>query len=93
MPGKDVRTAVHRLEVVVDTDCPGCAEARHLADQMQKQFPAVEVNVIHVGDGQPIPRGVVATPTYLLDGKIFSIGNPYREALARALAQLGPPGA
>lgn len=89
MRGGESRASVHRLEVVVAGDCPGCAEALRLASEMQEQFPGLEVHVIQVDGEQPIPRGVIATPTYLLDSKIISIGNPYRETLVRKLALLG----
>ncbi|MBI4496894.1 MAG: hypothetical protein HY689_03205 [Chloroflexi bacterium] len=34
---------------------------------------------------QPVPPGVVATPTYVLDGRIISLGNPYRDILVAAI--------
>ena len=91
MRGNHSRTSSHRLEVVVAADCHVCAEARRLAREMGEQFPDLEVQVIQVDGEQTIPRGVVATPTYLLDSKIISIGNLYREALVRKLALLAPP--
>ena len=31
--------------------------------------------------GAPPPEGVVAVPTYVLDGQVVSLGNPYPEEL------------
>ncbi|TAK21309.1 MAG: hypothetical protein EPO26_15380 [Chloroflexota bacterium] len=64
-----------RLDVVVAPDCRGCDEARAVAGQIQRRFPDLFVNVIEL-NGQRPPVTVVATPTYLLDGSVISLGNP-----------------
>lgn len=70
-----------RLEIVVAPDCVGCAEARAIAEEVRSKFTAVEVELLEPGGDRPIPSQVVATPTYLLDGTVISLGNPRREAL------------
>lgn len=52
-----------------------------VALEMCERFPLLQVDIIDLDSGQPIPDGVVATPTYLLDGKVISLGNPRREDL------------
>jgi hypothetical protein len=78
------------LEVYVAAGCLGCDEAYTIAQIVQEHFPTVRVDVIHLDDldrrGQPVPAGVVAVPTYLLDGAVISLGNPRRDDLIARLA-------
>lgn len=76
-----------RLEIYVAEHCDNCAEALRLAE-LARQVPGVQVRVIELdATTDPVPAGVVATPTYVLDGRIISLGNPYREDLLRMLGQ------
>jgi hypothetical protein len=70
-----------RLEIVVAPNCPPCLEARSIAGEAATRFPALEVELIELDGRRPLPERVVATPTYLLDGVVVSLGNPPREAL------------
>jgi len=74
-----------RLEIVVAPDCVGCAEARAIAEEIQGRFASVEVHLLELGGDRPIPKQVVATPTYLLDGAVISLGNPRMETLMRLI--------
>jgi hypothetical protein len=65
-----------RLDIVVAPGCSGCDEARVVAPTLREQFPALHVEVIELDGRRPPPDGVVATPTYLLDGAVVSLGNP-----------------
>jgi hypothetical protein len=63
-----------RLTVLVSGDCHGCGVARAL--------PAVEVDVVDVDlHGVPAHLPFVGTPTYLLDDRVVSLGNPRTEDL------------
>lgn len=77
-----------RLEIVVAADCHGCREARALAHDLRDRLPALDVDLIELDGGRPAPLGVVATPTYLLDGRVISLGNPRREWLLEEIARL-----
>jgi alkyl hydroperoxide reductase subunit AhpF len=72
-----------RLEVYVSSECPNCGEAVRLAEEAAQRYPNVEVQVIDLEqlDGNPPPDPVVAVPTYLLNGRVVSLGNPYPEEL------------
>ncbi len=94
------RRRVPRLEVYVASDCPSCAEARSLATATAARFPRVDVRTIDV-DAKPagaverLPVGVVAVPTYLLDGRVVALGNPEPErlfALVSSTARAGEAG-
>jgi hypothetical protein len=76
-----------RLEIVVTPQCQGCDEARAVAQAMRRRFPTLEVDLIKLDGRRVPPDHVVATPTYLLDGAVISLGNPSRSALARIIEQ------
>ncbi len=59
-----------------------------IALEMGEMFPLLQVDLIDLDAGHPIPDGVVATPTYLLDGKVISLGNPRREDLIETVMEL-----
>jgi thiol-disulfide isomerase/thioredoxin len=71
------------LEVYVSSECPNCDEAIRLADEAAMRYPNVVVRLIDLDElaGNPPPDPVVAVPTYLLNGRVVSLGNPYPEDL------------
>jgi hypothetical protein len=74
-----------RLEIYVADHCANCAEALRLAD-LARTVEGVEVRVIDLdATTDPVPSRVVAVPTYVLDGRIVSLGNPSRGDLLRLL--------
>lgn len=76
------------LQVLIAPHCFGCDRARHLAAETQARFPGLTVRVVDLGQSAaPLPRGVVAVPAYVLDGRLLFTGNPTAEALARVLAK------
>jgi hypothetical protein len=71
-----------RLDVYVSRHCSNCGEARLLADEAAAAYPAVSVRVIDLDDADAAhPEFVVAAPMYVLNGRVISLGNPYREEL------------
>lgn len=70
-----------RLQIVVAQDCYACEESRTLALEMREMFPTLAVDLVELDGSRPVPDGVVATPTYLLDGTVIALGNPRREML------------
>jgi hypothetical protein len=82
-----------RLDVVVAPDCRGCDEARAVASEIQERFPDLRVNLVVLDGRRPPPERVVATPTYLLDGTVVSLGNPRLADLVRAIERhaVAPP--
>jgi hypothetical protein len=76
-----------RLEMYVADHCSNCAEALRLAE-LARRVPGVEVRVINLDTTtEPVPARVVAVPTYLLDGRVVSLGNPSHADLLRLLGQ------
>ncbi len=66
-----------------------------IAAEISQRFPQLITEVINLDDPSATkPDQVFAVPTYLLDGKILSLGNPYREEMfAKISAALSEKGA
>jgi hypothetical protein len=89
--------AARRLEVYVASHCFSCVEARRLAAAAARRYPGLDMRTIdveaaaHAGTPPALPEGVVAVPTYLLDGTVIALGNPDPEQLFARIAS--PPAA
>ena len=80
-------TVARRLDVYVANHCPNCADTLALADEAAARFSDLVVRVIDLEHDQgPLPDHIVAVPTYVLDGRTISLGNPDPEEL---FARLG----
>ena len=69
-----------KLDVYVAEHCWSCDETRKIVDDLRVQFPNVAISLLDV-DPQEWPEQVFAVPTYLLDGRVLSLGNPTPEML------------
>src|SRR5437870_1552060 len=78
-----------RLEIYVAHECSNCEEALLIAERA-RGIAGLEVAVIDLDEpGRNVPLGVVAVPTYLLNGRVVSLGNPAREEfLARLRSEV-----
>lgn len=77
-------TAMIKLQVYVSDGCWSCAESRRMVAEMAPQFPQVLMELLDT-QTHPLPDEVFAVPTYVLDGKVISLGNPYPADLRRKL--------
>jgi hypothetical protein len=75
-----------KLDIYIDHGCQGCERAIRIAQLVQENLPEVTVNLFELSklDGS-LPEFIFAVPTYVLNGKTFSLGNPDETVL---LAQL-----
>ena len=75
------------LRIYVAPGCAGCRTALNLAEAVRRARPHHPVEVIDLADqpDEPLPPGVIGTPTYLLDGEVIALGNP---ELAELLSRL-----
>ncbi len=72
------------LRVFVAQDCSGCVEARVIVARIEQDYPNLNVEMIDIADNQTlVPDMVFATPTYMLNGRIVSLGNPKPDEIAR----------
>lgn len=77
-----------QLKIYVRTQCTGCAEAYNTANHIQKNYPYLLVEVIDLDNpAVAAPNNVFATPTYVLDNKVVSLGNPDHNDIAEWLSK------
>lgn len=79
------------LEVYVVADCFGCDRARELVAWLAAMnLPQLDVRLIHLDEhGTARPPAVFAVPTYLLNGRVLSLGNPDEQWLIARLSTGG----
>ena len=76
------------LQVLIAPHCLGCERAQQRAAAAQARFPGLTVRVVDLEElTVPLPRGVIAVPAYVLNGRLLFTGNPTAEALLQALAR------
>ena len=81
-------TLARRLDVYVASHCAYCNEAQALADDVAARFQDVVVRVVDLDvEPEPLPDYIVAVPTYVLDGRTISLGNPDPEELFARLQE------
>lgn len=73
-----------KLQVYINEDCWSCDESRKIVAEIAPQFPDVKIELLDLNSEEQ-PDFVFAVPTYVLNGRIISLGNPYREDLRRRL--------
>jgi glutaredoxin len=73
------------LRVYVKAGCAQCERARALAAEAGAAHPGLTVEIVDVSEGHQRRDEVFATPTFVLDGRVLSLGNPRREKLWRAI--------
>jgi hypothetical protein len=76
---------MHTLTVYISADCWTCEETHRILNDVTPRFPDLLLRCIDAQQ-EPLPDGVFAVPTYLLDDRVISLGNPTREALQTRLA-------
>ena len=75
------------LRVFVEAGCRNCDWALRLAQDVRERFPEVGVEVVDVADPSlERPEEVFAVPTFVLDGRVLSLGNPRRSKLVSDIA-------
>lgn len=80
------------LDVYVAEHCFGCEEARHLALAAASRFAQLSVRVVDLErEPDERPESLVAVPSYVLDGKVISLGNPRQVDLFSTLARMLQP--
>ena len=76
-----------KLEIYVAEECWACEESRRIAAEVARRYPAVNVVLVDM-ETPGRPSNVFAAPTYVLDGKVISLGNPTRDDLAERLERV-----
>lgn len=85
------KTKAPLLRIYVAPYCESCQEALRLADAVRQKYAGVEVEVVDLGDAESQNSDdVFSVPTYLLNGKVISLGNPSLVDLERWFGLLKP---
>lgn len=74
------------LEIYVAEHCFPCDYAYEVAAQIQRDYPPVDLRIIDIGQVGTLPESVFATPTYLLNGRVWSLGNPSAEKIQQSFS-------
>ncbi len=75
------------LEIYVGHHCWNCEEALQIAEHA-RQIQGITVQVIDLDEpGYQPPAHIFAVPTYVLNGRVVSLGNPAREEFLAQLEQ------
>jgi hypothetical protein len=70
----------------VDDDCLACTRSRLVASEVRRAYPDLEVILLPPDDdGAQHGHLLAAVPTYILDGRVVSLGNPRFEDLDAAI--------
>jgi hypothetical protein len=78
-----------RLEIYVADHCANCQEALAIADAA-RDIAGLAVAVIDLDqENGHMPDAIFAVPTYRLNGRIVSLGNPEPRRFIRELRHLG----
>ncbi|MCB0075095.1 MAG: hypothetical protein KDE20_26735 [Caldilineaceae bacterium] len=81
----------HSLSIYVSAHCMTCVYAHEVAAGIRRDYPQVDVRVIDVHQPDAVvPEAIFATPTYLLDGRVWSLGNPSAEKICAAFGTPAP---
>ena len=77
------------LAIYVSQACATCVYAYEVADRIRQRYPQVRVQVIDIATtAEEAPAEVFATPTYLLNGRVWSLGNPSEQKVQEAFGPL-----
>lgn len=75
------------IAIYVAQHCESCEYALEMAIWIRQHYPNVQVRVVDLAfPSEPVPETVFATPTYLLNGRVWSLGNPPHEQVRVTLA-------
>lgn len=81
----------HSLVIYISNHCPLCAYAYLVAEGIRQDFSTVTVRLVNLAETkEAIPEAVFATPTYLLDGRLWSLGNPSPEKISATFRNFPP---
>lgn len=79
------------IDIYVAQHCGTCAYTYEVAAEIRRQFPHVQIRMVDMENPtEAIPEVVFATPTYLLNGRVWSLGNPSPAKVQETLALIDP---
>lgn len=70
-----------KLDVYISPDCWSCQETPRIIADVTALLPNVAVEIINIAEMNNPPEAIFAVPTYLINGRVVSLGNPTPEEL------------
>ena len=64
------------LQVFVEAGCQTCDRALQLAESVDSAYPQLAVSIVDVREATGHEEDVFAVPTFVLNGRVLSLGNP-----------------
>ncbi len=80
------RTTV--LQVFVELACEACRRAIQLAEGVDAAYPQLAVDIVDIRNRENERDDVFAVPTFVLDDRVLSLGNPQESTLRREIELL-----
>jgi hypothetical protein len=81
---------VVELDVYVENGCRICERAIQIAREVEEAYPLMAVRVRRAKEA-PEAEDIFAVPTFVLNGRVISLGNPDWSDLRRAIeSEVGP---
>ncbi len=74
------------IEIYMSGHCFISDYTYEVVEMIQREFPAVDVYLLDIDQAIDVPDSVFATPTYLLNGRVWSLGNPAMDKIRAALS-------
>lgn len=89
-PAEDAGVAAtHTVVIYVSDHCANCEYAREVAAFIRTEYPWVHLRMVDLATPEEvIPDSVFATPTYLLDDRVWWLGNPSLRQVRETLDHL-----
>jgi hypothetical protein len=77
-----------KLQVFVEGGCETCERALLLAREVESDYPRLAVQVTDLGESRAERSDVFAVPTFVLNDRVLSLGNPRPNHLRREIESL-----
>ncbi len=76
------------LQIFIEAGCQMCERALRLAGEVDSDYPRLTVQVIDIREAPAQRDDVFAVPTFVLDGRVLSLGTPNRGQLYQEIEAL-----
>ena len=73
------------LQVFVEPECEACQRAIQLAEGVDAAYPLLAVEIVDIRTRESEREDVFAVPTFILDDRVLSLGNPHERTLRREI--------
>jgi len=76
------------LQVFIEPTCETCRRAIDLAKGVDEAYPQLAVRIVDIREPEVDRDDVFAVPTFVLDGRVLSLGTPLESTLREKIEVL-----